>query len=109
MKQQMRAIEFDKDCDSHIDFISATSNLRAVMYRLEPVDRYKVKRIAGRIVPAISTTTACVSGFVAAELVKWVKFRTDPKTSNFKNTFINLAFPSILWSFPAECEKVRIL
>ena len=39
-------------------------NLRASMYSIENVDRLKAKLIAGRIVPAIATTTAAVAGLV---------------------------------------------
>ena len=40
-------------------------NLRAAMYSIESADRLKTKRIAGRIVPAIATTTAAVAGLVS--------------------------------------------
>eukprot|EP00834_Sanchytrium_tribonematis_P002617 NODE_85_length_22232_cov_1.318619.p1 type:complete len:826 gc:universal NODE_85_length_22232_cov_1.318619:6612-4135(-) len=65
-------IEFEKDDDSnyHIDFITATSNLRAENYDIESLNKHETKRIAGKIIPAIATTTACVSAFVCLELYK---------------------------------------
>lgn len=44
---------------------SFLQNLRAAMYGIETADRLKTKRIAGRIVPAIATTTAAVAGLVS--------------------------------------------
>jgi hypothetical protein len=49
-------------------------NLRAMMYSIETVDRFKTKLIAGKIVPAIATTTAAVAGLVSEPgwgLVSW--------------------------------------
>lgn len=47
----MNKLDFEKDDDSngHIDFILATSNLRAQMYSIEVSDRLHVKKIAGKV------------------------------------------------------------
>ncbi|XP_078589545.1 ubiquitin-like modifier-activating enzyme 6 [Branchiostoma floridae x Branchiostoma japonicum] len=101
---QMVPAVFEKDDDSngHIDFITACSNLRARMYSIEEADRLKTKRIAGRIVPAIATTTAAVAGLVSIELVKVV---LGSPLEHYRNCFLNLALPVMVFSEPAPPEK----
>ncbi|XP_062430412.1 ubiquitin-like modifier-activating enzyme 6 isoform X2 [Rhea pennata] len=104
---QMKPISFEKDDDSngHIDFITAASNLRAKMYNIEPADRFKTKRIAGKIIPAIATATAAVSGLVALELIKVVGgYAADA----YKNCFLNLAIPIIVFTETAEVRRTEI-
>ena len=55
--------EKDEDANGHIDFIYAMANCRSSNYKLTPMDWITVKLKAGRIVPALATTTAAVAGF----------------------------------------------
>lgn len=68
-----QSFEKDNDDNFHIDFITAASNLRATNYDIAPVDRAESKRIAGRIVPAIVTSTAVAAGLAMLEMLKVVQ------------------------------------
>jgi ubiquitin-activating enzyme E1 len=60
-----------------------------------------VKLIAGKIIPAIATTTAMVVGAVGIEIIK---FLLNKKATAYKNITANLALP--LWVFNDPLEAI---
>lgn len=64
--------EFEKDNDKncHVDLLQAMTNCRAENYALAGMEWMDVKIKAGRITPALVTTTAIVAGLQTLEAVK---------------------------------------
>ncbi|XP_040502458.1 ubiquitin-like modifier-activating enzyme 7 isoform X2 [Gallus gallus] len=87
--EAMDPIHYDKDDDLHLSFITAASNLRAENYSIPPADRLTSQRIAGRIVPAIITTTAAVAALACLEVYKLVWRCRDLRCYRNSNLFLS--------------------
>ncbi|XP_044066939.1 ubiquitin-like modifier-activating enzyme 1 [Siniperca chuatsi] len=99
---QMYPIDFEKDDDGnfHMDYIVAASNLRAENYDIPAANRHQSKGIAGRIIPAIATTTAAVAGLMCLELYKLVQ--GHQMISSYRTAYINLAVQYFVLSHPSQ-------
>ena len=96
--------EKDDDTNGHIDFIHACSNLRAQNYKIKVCDRQKTKMIAGKIIPAIATTTAAITGIVSLQL--YTLYQTN-KIDFLRDCYLNLAINSIFMSEPKPAIQMK--
>ncbi|CAN6842464.1 unnamed protein product [Brassica oleracea] len=104
---RMKPVQFEKDDDTnyHMDVISGLANMRARNYSIPEVDKLKAKFIAGRIIPAIATSTAMATGLVCLELYKVLD--GGHKVEAYRNTFANLALPLFSMAEPVPPKVVK--
>ncbi|XP_011003623.1 PREDICTED: ubiquitin-activating enzyme E1 1-like isoform X1 [Populus euphratica] len=104
---RMTPIQFEKDDDTnyHMDLIAGLANMRARNYSIPEVDKLKAKFIAGRIIPAIATSTAMATGLVCLELYKVLD--GGHKVEDYRNTFANLALPLFSMAEPVPPKVIK--
>ncbi|ONK61827.1 uncharacterized protein A4U43_C08F34000 [Asparagus officinalis] len=104
---RMNPILFEKDDDTnyHMDFIAGLANMRARNYSIPEVDKLKAKLIAGRIIPAIATSTAMATGLVCLEFYKVIA--GGHKVEDYCNTFANLALPLFAMAEPVPPKVIK--
>lgn len=105
---KMAPLEFEKDdpTNFHVEYTTACANLRARNYGIKEVSKHEAKRLAGRIIPAIATTTAMVTGFVCLEIMKIIQ---EKPVEAFRNAFCNMAVPLFTLSEPMPPAKTKSL
>ena len=106
---QPEDFEKDDDFNHHMDFITAGSNLRCANYDIRSsdhrvgADRMRTKQIAGRIIPAIATTTAMTTGIVCLELFKYLVGHR--KCEKFLKWNLNLGINMFNAWAPVPCAR----
>lgn len=63
-------ITFDKDDEDTLDFVTASANLRSIVFGIDTKSRFDIKQMAGNIIPAIATTNAIVAGLCVLQSFK---------------------------------------
>ena len=111
---KINKISFDKDNDNlqHIYWINECSNIRNKQYSIEETDIYQTRKIAGKIIPAMITTTSVIAGFQIMEFIKIIKYynkndnnNNNNNNNNYKNRFINLNINYCDGIEPGSCKK----
>jgi hypothetical protein len=69
-KEFIGAMTFNKDDELILDFIVAASNIRAFNFSIEMESKFKIKEMAGKIIPAISSSNAMVGAMQVIEAIK---------------------------------------
>ena len=109
----MMSQDFEKDDPTnwHVSWVTAASNLRAINYGIPPVSYQETKGIAGRIIPAIATTTSVVSGLIVLEMLKYMLAQEkviEHKIENYRSTFVNLADTTLVYGEPIKAGEIEI-
>merc|ERR1712137_28540 len=71
------AIEWDKDDDDALDFVTSATNLRSHMFNIPLQSKFETKAMAGNIIPAIATTNAIIAGLIVLEAFKILSNNMD--------------------------------
>jgi ubiquitin-activating enzyme E1 len=105
--------EFEKDepenlCDYkyHVDWVSAASNCRATNYGINTISKYETNGIAGKIIPAVATTTSTVVGLIGLELLKYLN--GIDKIDKYRSWYMNMADNTIIYSEPNPISDIVI-
>ena len=97
--------EKDDDTNYHIAWLTVASNCRAQNYSIPLTDEYTAKGIAGKIIPAVATTTSTIVGLICMELYKYV---LNGKESNYLSYFLNMSNNTFVSAEPIKAPELKI-
>lgn len=104
---EVKGENFEKDDDQnfHINFINSCSNLRALNYNIEKFDFDRTKLIAGKILPAINTTTSSITGFISSQIYSMFFNKIRKKFKQM--TEMNLGLSKFNICYPPEIVRTN--
>jgi len=76
---------WDKDDPMAMDFVVATSNIRAHIFHIPTKSRFDIKSISGNIIPAIASTNAIIAGLMVVEAMKILSGRMEDCRTSYLN------------------------
>ena len=101
---------FEKDDNNnwHVAFVTAASNLRCINYQIPTSTFDETKGIAGKIIPAVATTTSIVAGLITMEILKYCSSSEDNKEiERYKSWFVSLANNVFVSSEPLSAPMLK--
>ena len=98
IKFKPRKYEKDTLDINEINYIYYSSILRANNYNIKELDKIKIKIIAGKIMPALITSSASISGLLALQLYVLCQNRN---VKNFRTGIIDLSDNTLSLGIPA--------
>ena len=100
--------EFEKDDDSnwHVKWITSASNCRAEIYNIKCASEFTTKGIAGKIIPAVATTTSTIVGLISIELIKYMN--KNNKVEDYNSYFVNLSDNTFIGADPMSARITKI-
>lgn len=99
---------FEKDDDTnwHVKWMTSASNCRAELYNIETASEFETKGIAGKIIPAVATTTSTIVGLISIELMKFIMNKKS--IEDYKSHFVNLSDNTFIGADPMDARVIKI-
>ena len=96
----------DDDTNWHVKWMTSASNCRAELYNIDTASEFVTKGIAGKIIPAVATTTSTIVGLICIELLKYTMNKN--KIENYKSYFLNLSDNTFIGADPMDARVTKI-